>query len=44
MAYRYALFKALKATGSYTIGNKLFPRLARTAIVYRIYRRYASTL
>jgi len=43
VAYRYVLFKALEATGFHTIGNKLFPWLARTAIVYRIYRRCAST-
>jgi len=42
VAYRYALFKALEATGFRAIGNKLFPWPARTAMVYRIRKRYAS--
>jgi len=44
VAYRYVLFKVLEATRFRTIENKFFPWPARTAIVYGIYRRCASTL
>jgi len=43
VAYRCAPFKVLEATGFRAIGNKLFPWLARTAMVYGICRRYAFT-
>jgi len=42
VAYRCVLFKVLKATRFYAMGNRLFPWPARTVIVYRTRRRCAS--